>query len=138
MKRGTPEHPKVKRLMQALEIGRAQAVGHLELLWHFVHDWAPQGNVGKWTDAEIAAACDASPATFVRALTDSGWLETSPEHRLLVHDWHEHCESTTKKYLEYHKLPFLTLRRNSQRIRGNSQKISGLARVTGTGTGHQY
>jgi hypothetical protein len=35
MKRGTPDHPKVHPLAEALGVRRPVVLGHLELLFHF-------------------------------------------------------------------------------------------------------
>src|SRR5262245_13069098 len=101
VKRGTIDHPKTLRLMQELRIGRATALGHLEALWHFTARYAPQGDIGKWSDADIAIGCfwDGEPAEFIRALCAAGWLDApirladrqgalNAQHigRLVVHD----------------------------------------------------
>ena len=54
MKRGTPEHPKMLLLASTLEINNYAAVGLMECLWHFTARYAPQGNIGKYTDEIIA------------------------------------------------------------------------------------
>lgn len=101
MKRRTPDHPKVVDLEQRLRVPRYAAVGLLELLWHYTAEFSPQGNVGKYPDAAIARACHwTKDATqFVTALTETGWLDVDQEHRLLVHDWADHVDETTKKRL---------------------------------------
>jgi hypothetical protein len=145
MKRGTPDHPKTMRLARALGCGKAQAIGHLELLWHFTGRLAPQGNVGKWDDTEIAEACAAEcdGAVFVSALVQSGWLDVCECHRLVVHDWHEHAERTTHKFLEYHKKPFVdcvgkspTISKNVGKSRPSRARARvGRGRGSGSGSG---
>jgi hypothetical protein len=100
MKRGTPDHPKVKRLMQALRISQATAVGHLELLFHFAASRAPRGDIGKWSDAEIAVAAgwDKDPRPFLAALLTARWVEPARDpYRLVIHDWHEHADQTVQR-----------------------------------------
>ncbi len=112
MKRGTPNHPKVKRLARVLEIPRGYAVGILEGLWHCTARYAPQGNIGKLEDDEIADECgyEGDPATLIAALIECRWLDTCETSRLLVHDWKDHAESATKKYLKDNNLRFLDVK----------------------------
>jgi hypothetical protein len=93
MKRTAINHPKIGRLSRALDIDEAYAIGILESVWHFTAKNAPAGNVGKWGDDEIVAAASKLPsAAVIAALVSAGWLDQHDEHRLIVHDWHEHCE----------------------------------------------
>ena len=97
MKRGTSEHPKVRRFARALGVGLAQAVGHLELLWHFTAKFAPAGDLGRFHDADIEEACawEGESGKMVAALTESGWLDSHAQHRVIVHDWSEHADDAT-------------------------------------------
>jgi len=117
MKRGTPDHPKMLALARALSIPKAHAVGLMETLWHWVSRFAPQGDIGKWSDEAIAAGADweGDASRFVGGLIASRWLDASEDYRLLVHDWHEHCDDATRKYLIRAKLPFLTADNGGQR-----------------------
>jgi hypothetical protein len=102
VKRGTPTHPKTVMLASMLGAPRYQAVGLLELLWHFTAAYCPQGDVGRRTNAQIAAFLDwpaAEADRLVEALVSCGWLDRNDEHRLVVHDWHEHCDGSCDKYL---------------------------------------
>ena len=87
------DHPKTLDLAARLDISLPQAIGHLELLWAFVAQKTPHGNVGKWPDGAIARAAHwtGEPTAFVTALTEAGFLEQHSEYRLIVHDWHEHA-----------------------------------------------
>jgi len=102
MKRGTPEHPKVSRLAKVLAVRRYVAVGLLEMLWHLTARYTPAGDVGKWSDEEIATALDwdGTPALLTQALVASGLLERHPDHRLIVHDWAEHADDAVKLLLK--------------------------------------
>src|ERR1039458_5369832 len=101
MKRGGPRHPKTCDLAERLGIRRAHAVGHLELLFHFAAEFAPEGDVGRFSDKRIAAALDwgGAPGKLVSALVDSGWLDPHPTARLVVHDWGEHADHATLQKL---------------------------------------
>lgn len=102
MKRGTPDHPKVVMLMEALGLPLYAAVGILELLWHWTARFARRGDVGRYPDSLIARGVgwDREPSELVQALIRTGWLDENPEHRLVVHDWNRHADEATKKALE--------------------------------------
>ena len=109
MKRGTPEHPKVHDLARRLGIAWPHAVGLLELLWHFTARYAIQGNIGKWANEQIANAVgwDGDPDVLVEALVAAGWLDSDDEHRLIVHDWHEHADQSVRKTLRSRGMDFV-------------------------------
>src|SRR5205823_5688049 len=87
------------------------AVGYLELLWHFTAKYAPQGDVGRFSDARIEAALDWSgkPGKLVGALVTAQWLDRHPKWRLLVHDWRDHADDATRKRLARSNLQLLSL-----------------------------
>lgn len=94
MKRTGFDHPKIGRLQNLLELPRFAAVGLLESIWLFTGNHAPAGDVGKWTDQEIATAVGwpRDPAIMINALVEARLLDRDPTARLLVHDWFEHCD----------------------------------------------
>lgn len=99
MKRGTPEHPKVKRLARLLGISRATAVGILEILWHTTAEYALAGDIGRLSDAEIAEAVfwEGKPKALVDALSEARLIDRHPVHRLVIHDWPDHIDRTAKQ-----------------------------------------
>lgn len=112
MKRGTPDHPKVYDFAERLGVGRPTAIGYLELLFHFTAQYAPEGNIGKYSDKRIAAGLDwhGSPSRMVEALVGAGWVDRSegPRRvadgsevvdRLVVHDWGDHIDRGTRQRL---------------------------------------
>ncbi len=101
MKRGCPDHPKTYALAEALGIRRVYAVGYLEMLFHFTAQYAPQGDVGRYSDKRIAAGLDwaGSPAKLIDALVTTGWLDRHSGARLVVHDWADHADRTTLQRL---------------------------------------
>lgn len=111
MKRGTLEHPKLVELRDRLRVRRPTAVGYLEMLWHFTARFAPQGDIGRYSDRRIEAALDWSggPGKLVDTLVNAGWLDRHPKWRLLVHDWHDHADDSVRKRLARYKLPFLSV-----------------------------
>ncbi len=110
MKRGTHEHPKFLDLTARLGCRPSQAVGHLELLWHFAAKFAPDGAIGKWTNGAIARAADwtEDPDIFVRAIVDSGWVDEHSDEavRLVVHDWRDHVDDAVHMSLARAKKRF--------------------------------
>lgn len=93
MKTNTPESMKFKRLARRLKTSRCHTVGLLELLWIATAKNCPQGDIGKFTNEEIAIECDweGDHDELVAALLDCGWLDIHDECRLVVHDWADHA-----------------------------------------------
>jgi hypothetical protein len=98
VKRGTPDHPKIRALARKLRINRAWAVGIMEMLWHFTAQYCPRGDIGRYTDDEIAEACawpeERPSRELIEALVECRLLDPHPEHRLVVHDWADHAEDS--------------------------------------------
>ncbi len=93
MKAGTHNHVKMKRLKRLLAIPLYRAVGILETLWQLCIECCDEGNVGKFTDAELAdyLEWEGDPSELIRSLTDAGWLDTDGSGRPSIHGWLEHC-----------------------------------------------
>ncbi len=110
MKRGTPHHPKVDDLMDALCVRRYEACGILELLWHFASVHARQGDIGRHSNARIARAVDwgGDPGLFIDRLVKIGWLEKHGKCRLIIHHWEEHCDRHLRFSLKRDGLEFIT------------------------------
>ena len=68
----------------------------MELLWHWVAEYLPRGDIGRSEDWEIASAVHwkKDPEELVRALVEEHWIDEHPTCRLVVHDWTEHCEES--------------------------------------------
>lgn len=110
MKRAAFQHTKVRRLMRVLNLPLFSAVGILECLWNLTSREAPQGNIGKLSDDDIADAVgwEKKPSDLIESLVLCGWIERSSCHRLIIHDWQDHADDTTKKSLQRSSLPFLS------------------------------
>lgn len=107
MLRSAFDHPKFRSLIRELQTSRHVAVGILECLWHFTARFCPQGDIGRFTDSQIADWLEhPEPAKLVSALVRSGWLDTCAERRLIVHDWHQHADDSVKKKLKRCSLEF--------------------------------
>lgn len=103
MKRETLNHTKMARLCRRLNIDQWQAVGLLEMLWMMGAQQAPRGDIGRFSDEEIAIGVGyrGNETEMVDALVASGWIDRFPDSkypwltsamRLVLHDWHEHCD----------------------------------------------
>lgn len=99
MKRAAFHHRKVKRLGRALNLEPWGARGILESLWFVTAQQKPRGDIGSMSNQDIAdeIGWDADADALVDALVKSGWLDESKPHRLLVHDWAEHCDNGVKQ-----------------------------------------
>ena len=104
MKRTAMQHTKMRRLMRALDVPMYVAVGVLESIWHLTAREAVWGNIGKLSNEDIALAIGwrGDESALITALVTSGWLDEDPVSRLVVHDWAEHADDTTKKAMSRH------------------------------------
>lgn len=101
MKEGTENKLKFKQLQRRLGLRLWQARGLLDTLWAFCKANCPAGDIGRFTNEEIAIGLDweGDHDALVDALVATRWLDEHDLHRLIVHDWHEHCEDTVHKLL---------------------------------------
>lgn len=99
MKKGTQDHAKFNTLKAILKVPRYVVSGLLEELWSFAATSAISGDVGRYSNFQIAANMewDGDPDELINALVESGWLDQDDESRLVVHDWFEHCPDWVKK-----------------------------------------
>lgn len=89
------EHPKLHKFARLLGINRAQAIGHLHLLWWWTLSYAPDGDLSSFdvTDLAIAAEWEGDADKFVAALIDCGSGERSgfiDRESYTLHDWLEY------------------------------------------------
>jgi hypothetical protein len=93
MKTGTTDLIKFKRLQKRLGVSKALTVGVLGVLWETTARNTPRGDIGRLANEDIAAEMewDGDADELVAALVAEKWLDTSKEHRLLVHDWPDHA-----------------------------------------------
>lgn len=88
-----PSHRKSVTL--AALTGEPRAWTHVVELWLWVSRHAPDGNLGAMPDAAVAAVAGwrkGSPAQFVDALRQSGFLDGN-----MVHGWHKHNGAHQRK-----------------------------------------
>jgi hypothetical protein len=117
VKRGTTEHPKLLDLAEAVhqhledldidlpyEACEALVCGMVEKLFHTTARYAPAGDIGKHSNTRIARAMgwvwDADWLIDTMSSDKCRWLDTDISGaRLYVHDWHEHSDDTSDRYL---------------------------------------
>ena len=107
--RAVPDHPKFQHLMALSGLPKYEVLGLLEALWHFTGRFTPQGNIGKYPDAQIAAwiGWTGQALDLISLLITCGWIEEDDTHRLIVHDWNEHADRATRATLARHKCSFV-------------------------------
>lgn len=124
MKREAVTHTKMKRLCRRLDIPQWQGVGLVESLWQLTSREAPRGDIGKLSNEDIALAIGyhGDEARMIEALVLSRWVDQHPIERLIIHDWHEHCEDSvhvklarTRQYFASGHAPKLTRLSNKER-----------------------
>lgn len=111
MKSGTTETVKFKKLCRRLKLSRWQCVGLLESLWLFTAQNAPQGNIGRFSNEDIAISLewDGCEDDLINMLTECGWIDKADnEHRLVIHDWDEHAPTYIKGNLSKSGRKFIT------------------------------
>jgi len=81
-------HPKTRKLARRVG-GTATAVGHLHCLWWWALDYAPDGDLSRFSDEEIADGAEwaGDPTEFVTALRDSGFVDVATQS---LHDWSDY------------------------------------------------
>lgn len=128
MKLATPQSTKFLKLKRRLSLTHWQCVGLLESVWLFTQLNAPEGDIGKHDDEDIAAAIEwgGSHTELITALTECGFIDECDERRLVVHDWHDHAPTYLKGAMAKHGKEFCRPVRKSakqpakQRARGGS------------------
>ncbi len=108
MKREAFSHTKMKRLCRKLNIPLWQGVGLMETLWHLTSKQAVRGDIGKLSNEDIAMGLDyrEDEDNLIDAMLSSGWLDSSQEHRLLIHDWPDHADDAVNMKLARSKQTF--------------------------------
>ncbi len=108
MKHTTPDSMKFKRLCRRLGVTPVVAAGTLELLWIATARNAPPGDIGRFSNEDIAIQVywEGNADELVGALVETGWLDSSSQHRLVVHDWHEHAPRYIHAWMKSKGLTF--------------------------------
>jgi len=108
MKHGTIRHPKLLALAAALELRPYEALGLLEALLDWTYDFAARGDVGRFSDAQIAQGIGypGDPSRMICALVDAHWLDPCACARLVVHELADHAPWSWKRTLERRLIDF--------------------------------
>lgn len=93
------KHPKTRRVARALGEGIPSVLGRLHMLWWFALDYADDGDLGRYTDEDIADAMlwEGEPTVIIEALVSAGvgeghgFLDRDELGRLHIHDWQEYA-----------------------------------------------
>jgi len=101
MKRATIRHPKLLHLASLLRMPPYAALGLLEALLDWTFDFAREGDVGRFSDAQIAQGIGypGDPARMICALIDARWLDRCATHRLVVHNLPEHAPESWRRLM---------------------------------------
>lgn len=86
------QHPKTRKLARKLGCSVPAAVGHLQFLWWWALDYAPDGNVTRFEEDDIADAVlwEGAGSQLVAALIDSGFIDLEGDEKT-IHDWDEYA-----------------------------------------------
>lgn len=85
------QHPKTRKLARILNVPIPQAIGHLHMLWWWALDYAQDGDLSRYEDADIADAVlwEGSPALLMASLLDARFLD-QPDGKPRIHDWDQY------------------------------------------------
>ncbi len=136
MKQGTLDLLKFLALQRVLSESKRGTAGLLELLWYGTAKNAPQGDIGKFSNIEIALLVDwpGSPDALIDALVQTRWLDECPKHRLVIHDWADHCPTWVRGNLARYSREFVnstkhpTKQPTKQAAKGGRASCEGGAR----------
>jgi hypothetical protein len=108
MKEGTETNVKFKKLKRKLRLAEWQVIGLLEAVWKLARVSAPAGDVGRFSNEDIAASIEyyEDADELIAALVDCGWLVEDEEFRLIVNDWSEHVPTYLKGNFAKHNKQF--------------------------------
>jgi hypothetical protein len=95
------DHPKTAAVCEALGIPRPQLVGHLHLLWWWCIDYAPDGDITKYSNTQLSRASEwpNNPDDFISALVESGFIDRD-ENSTQIHDWIDFCGPLMERRLQ--------------------------------------
>jgi hypothetical protein len=82
------DHPKLFLFASVLGVNDVEALGYIHLFLGFVCSYAEDGGLKKFPDSTIEKVCKwaGPPGQFIKALNEAGFVENTPEGRI-VHDW---------------------------------------------------
>ena len=130
MKAGTTQKLKFRKLARRLCLNGWGAMGILESLWHATASNAPEGDIGRYSNEDIATLIDwdGDADELIDALAETGWLARCSNHRLVVHDWGDHAPNYLKANLARHNKQFVVacpVRRLPVAVESSSSRLQG-------------
>lgn len=86
------QHPKTRKLARKLGCSVPAAVGHLQFLWWWALDYAPDGDVTRFEEDDIADAVlwEGAGSQLMAALIDAGFIDLEEDVKR-IHDWGEYA-----------------------------------------------
>jgi hypothetical protein len=102
VKRGTDLKLKYLELKSILELETYEIKGLLRAVWDLAAENATRGDIGRMSNQQIAIGIGwkGDADRLIQSLVNTRWLDVHPLHRLVIHDWKEHCEDWVKKRVE--------------------------------------
>lgn len=99
MKLETESKLKFTKAQRATGLPKYALAGVLQCLWNFAAKDAYLGDIGKFSNEDIALAIgwDGDPDELIAALVQTGWIDKDSVSRLVIHDWGDHCEDWIRK-----------------------------------------
>jgi len=97
-------HPKTRRLMQRMGWTLPHTIGNLHLLWYWVLDFAPTGDLTRFDPDQLTQDLDlgnSTPEQFIEAMIQSGFLD-SEDNVLRIHDWPEYTARSLRPKFRRH------------------------------------
>jgi hypothetical protein len=98
------DHWKIKRLAEILGVEYPYALGVVSCLWLWVADYAPNGDINRFSDAEI---CDAARYNGKKMTKQDLKSAELIDEKGFINDWREHglrlLKSSRKRQKEYRK-----------------------------------
>jgi hypothetical protein len=78
--------------------------GILERLWHTAAASAPRGDIGRLADDLICESCGwlGDTDSLIPLLIECGWIDTSDQYRLVIHDWADHAPNHVRGNVKRH------------------------------------
>lgn len=78
------------------------AVGILERMWHMAMSGAKRGDIGRFDNDDIAESVGwfGDADQLIEVLVSTGWVDECEQHRLVIHDWHEHAPRHIKQNIK--------------------------------------
>lgn len=108
MKEGTESNVKFKKLKRRLNLREWETIGVLEAIWKLTRTSCPAGDIGKFSNEDIAAAIEWSGDAdeLIGCLVACGWIDEDEEFRLIIHDWSDHVPTYLKGNFAKHNKQF--------------------------------